>query len=58
MTNEDSEFKVLSLEEKKQVLIESLDANQMYLSYSEIDDEQYSISEPTKQFNHSFYKNQ
>ncbi|HDR4685917.1 cytosine methyltransferase [Bacillus pseudomycoides] len=58
LTNEDSEFKALSLEEKKQVLIESLDANQMYLSYSEIDDEQYSISEPTKQFNHSFYKNQ
>ncbi|MGG1910833.1 site-specific DNA-methyltransferase [Priestia megaterium] len=56
LTNEDSGFKALSLEEKKYVLIESLDANQMYLSYSEIDDEQYAISESVKQFNNSFYK--
>jgi adenine-specific DNA-methyltransferase len=56
VTNEDRGFKNLSLEEKKQILIESLDANQMYLSYSEIDDDQFAISESVKQFNHSFYK--
>lgn len=56
LANEDSGFRALSLEEKKRVLIESLDANQMYLSYSEIDDEQYAIPESVKQFNRSFYK--
>lgn len=56
LTNEDSGFKSLSLEEKKQVLIESLDVNQMYLSYSEMDDTQYGIPESVKQFNHSFYR--
>ncbi|HDR4685916.1 cytosine methyltransferase [Bacillus pseudomycoides] len=56
LKNEDSGFKALPLEEKKQVLIESLDMNQMYLSYSEMDDKQYEILESVKKFNHSFYK--
>ncbi|MEE6132837.1 site-specific DNA-methyltransferase [Priestia sp. GS2] len=56
LTNDDSSFKTLSLEEKKQVLIESLDANQLYLSYSEIEDVQYEIPESVKKFNLSFYK--
>ena len=56
LTNEDSGFKALSLDEKKSLLIQSLDANQMYLSYSEIDDEHYAIPESIKKFNHSFYK--
>jgi adenine-specific DNA-methyltransferase len=58
LTNEDSGFVTMSFEEKKQLLIESLDANQMYLSYSEMDDEQYKISEQVKQFNRSFYQGQ
>jgi len=45
------------LEDKKKLLIDSLDANQMYLSYSEIDDAQYDIPESVKLFNHSFYQN-
>jgi len=57
LTKEDSEFASLSLGDKKKLLIESLDANQMYLSYSEIDDTQYEILESVKQFNHSFYNN-
>jgi len=57
LTKEDSEFASLSLEDKKKLLIESLDANQMYLSYSEIDDAQYDIPESVKLFNHSFYQN-
>ncbi|MEK4924996.1 site-specific DNA-methyltransferase [Cytobacillus sp. FSL R5-0569] len=57
LTNEDSEFAALSLDDKKKLLIESLDSNQMYLSYSEIDDVQYEIPESVKQFNHSFYQN-
>ena len=46
----------LSLEEKKKVLIQVLDMNQLYLSYSEIEDEQYKIPEDIKVFNHSFYQ--
>lgn len=56
LTSEDSEFVALSLEEKKKLLIASLEANQMYLSYSEIDDAQYIIPDIVKQFNHSFYR--
>lgn len=56
VTNENSDFASLNLEEKKNILIQILDANQLYLSYSEIDDEQYEIPEDIKQFNHSFYK--
>jgi len=55
ITNKNSGFASLTLEEKKSVLIQVLDANQLYLSYSEMDDEQYGIPEPVKQFNHSFY---
>ncbi len=46
----------LLLEEKKEVLIQVLDMNQLYLGYSEIEDEQYDISEGVKAFNHSFYQ--
>lgn len=55
ITNKNSGFASLTLEEKKSVLIQVLDANQLYLSFSEMDDEQYGIPEPVKQFNHSFY---
>lgn len=48
-------YKNLDLEEKKEVLIQVLDMNQLYLSYSEMEDEQYNIPEDVKAFNHSFY---
>jgi adenine-specific DNA-methyltransferase len=57
LTTNEEKFKSLSLEEKKQILIEVLDVNQLYLSYSEIDDSFYEIDEDTKKFNHSFYQN-
>lgn len=56
VTLENEEFSSLSIEEKKNVLINLLDLNQMYLSYSEINDSQYDIDETTKQFNYSFHK--
>ena len=56
LTNEDSAFAELSFSDKKNVLIESLDANQLYLNYSEIDDALYEITDVEKQFNHSFYR--
>ncbi|MHA2914040.1 DNA methyltransferase [Staphylococcus epidermidis] len=48
-------FKALNLEEKKKILIDALDINQLYLSYSEIEDEEYSISNHTKSFNDEFF---
>jgi len=56
VSSKEEAYKALSLEEKKDVLIQVLDMNQLYLSYSEIEDEQYSISEDVKAFNHSFYR--
>lgn len=53
--NENDEFFELSLDEQKTILIQVLDNNQLYLSYSEIDDSQYAIDEDTKAFNASFY---
>ncbi|WP_368644860.1 DNA methyltransferase [Alkalibacterium putridalgicola] len=55
VTVEDKHFSTLSIDEKKKVLIDVLDMNQLYLNYSEIDDTQYDISDEVKQFNHSFY---
>lgn len=49
-------FFELSLQEQKELLIQVLDNNQLYLSYSEIDDDQYAIDDQTKAFNHSFYQ--
>lgn len=56
VSSKDEGYHALSLEEKKEVLIQVLDMNQLYLSYSEIEDEQYKISEDVKSFNHSFYQ--
>lgn len=53
--NENDEFFELSLDEQKIILIQVLDNNQLYLSYSEIDDNQYAIDGDTKAFNASFY---
>lgn len=48
-------FKSLSLKEQKLVFMKSLDLNQLYVSYSEIDDENIDISCENKKFNRSFY---
>ena len=56
VSSKDEGYHALSLEEKKEVLIQVLDMNQLYLSYSEIEDEQYKIPEDIKVFNHSFYQ--
>lgn len=56
VTTQDEKFKSLSLEEQKDVLIQVLDMNQLYLNYSEIEDSQYDISDSVKAFNHSFYQ--
>lgn len=56
VTSVNSGFLELSLEEQKDVLIQVLDMNQLYLNYSEIEDSQYDISDSVKAFNHAFYQ--
>ncbi len=55
VSSKNAGYNNLSLEEKKEVLIQVLDMNQLYLSYSEMEDDQYDIPEDVKAFNHSFY---
>jgi adenine-specific DNA-methyltransferase len=52
------EFEDLSIEDQKRFLIECLDKNHLYVNYSEIDDEEYEVSEEDKKINREFYKNQ
>ncbi len=51
------EFTDLSLENQKKFLLETLDQNQLYINYSEIDDEMYGVSEEDKKLNKEFYEN-
>ena len=50
-----SGFKELSIGEQKRFLIETLDKNQLYVNYSEIDDKDYQVSETDKKINRMFY---
>lgn len=50
-----SEFVELSLENQKQLLMELLDKNLLYVNYCDIDDEEFNISDDDKAFTRSFY---
>jgi adenine-specific DNA-methyltransferase len=50
-----NDFEELSFDDKKKFLIEVLDKNLLYLSYSEIEDEDFEISEEDKVLNEKFY---
>ncbi|WP_071026964.1 DNA methyltransferase [Peptoniphilus raoultii] len=52
----DSDFENLSLEDKKKALIKLIDKNKLYVNYSDIDNEDYKISEDEKKFTRSFYE--
>ena len=49
------DFEQLSLAEQKQILLEIIDNNNLYVNYTEIDDISYHISEHDKKLNHMFY---
>ena len=49
-------FDELELHEQKKLLIELLDKNQLYVSYSEIKDKTLNVSETDQAFNHNFYE--
>lgn len=50
-------FKTASLGDMQQYLIEVLDKNQLYVNYSEIEDETFEVNEQDKVLNRSFYGN-
>lgn len=50
------EFKKLSIEEQKECLIKIIDKNMLYVNYSDIDDETFSILEEEKKVNKNFYE--
>ncbi len=49
-------FSELSLEDQQRFLIEVLDKNQLYVNYSEMDDEDYAVSEEDKKLTKAFYQ--
>lgn len=49
------EYIKLSIGDKKRLLMELLDKNQLYINYCDIDDETFGISEEDKAFTRSFY---
>lgn len=49
------DFKTLSLDDKKRLLMELLDKNQLYINLCDIDDEDFGISDVDKAFTKSFY---
>ena len=51
------DFDDLSIEDQKRFLLECLDKNHLYVNYSEIDDEEYGVSEEDKKLNREFYEN-
>lgn len=51
------DFADLSIESQKRFLLECLDKNHLYVNYSEIDDEEYGVSEKDKKVNKEFYEN-
>lgn len=50
------DFIKLPIDDKKKLLMELLDKNQLYVNYCDIDDETYGISEEDKAFTKSFYE--
>jgi len=50
------DFADLSIDNQKKFLLECLDKNHLYVNYSEIDDEEYGVSEKDKKLNKEFYE--
>lgn len=49
------DFRELSINDQKKFLIECLDKNQLYVNLSEINDEDYNVSDEDKKLNKMFY---
>lgn len=53
----DKDFSSLSIAHKKQLLLEIVDHNHLYVNYTEIDDKDYGVSAEDKKLNKKFYEN-
>lgn len=53
----DKDFASLSIAHKKQLLLEVVDHNHLYVNYTEIDDADYGVSAEDKKLNKQFYGN-
>lgn len=53
----DKDFASLSLAHKKQLLLEVIDRNHLYVNYTEIDDADYAVSSQDKSLNKQIYGN-
>ena len=51
-----TDFEVLSIDNQKRFLIECLDKNLLYVPFSDIDSEEYAISDDDKRLTKEFYK--
>nr|WP_083427783.1 site-specific DNA-methyltransferase [Ezakiella massiliensis] len=51
----EEDFKKLSLDEQKNLVMELLNKNKLYINLSDIDDEDYNVNESDKKFTRSFY---
>ncbi|MFH1387837.1 MAG: site-specific DNA-methyltransferase [Patescibacteria group bacterium] len=51
------DFANLSIEDQKRFLLECLYKNHLYVNYSEVDDEEYGVSDEEKKLNKEFYAN-
>ena len=51
------EFTDLDLAKQKKFVLESLDANMLYVNYSDIGDKEYGVGEDDKKLNGEFYGN-
>ena len=51
----EKEFLELSFAEQKQLLFEIIDQNNLYVNFSDVDDDNYRISEYEKKLNKEFY---
>ena len=50
------EFTDMDVDQQKQFLIELLDKSHLYVHYSEMEDERFSVSDTDKHLTHAFYK--
>ena len=50
------EFKQLSLDQQKEILVGLLDKNQLYVNLSEMNDKDFEVSEEDKRLNQMFYE--
>jgi len=50
------DFKQLHIKKQKEILLEILNKNQLYVNLSSIDDEDYKVSEEDKKLNNDFYE--